>query len=369
MASNNTEAYTPELQECINNTLKFLHDLRELEATNLGTNITSNHENALNIAYETADLIRAQATKISLLVLNAPLNPSTLVKALHELTTSLIPSLVYAVNLCKPSVYSQLFSEEIKYRATRIIVAFKSLIEAIPYKNQSLNDQCPEGKIFLAKTGTIWESCDAIKLLKTDGISGFFIRMTQDYMDLIKDASEELQDWAKEEGFHEIHNSRKEEIPENNAFHVGTDSSAVIPKCISNNNEDGIWQRFQVTQKKLRLLVIMFQAIIKRRLKTLPSLPNSQSGMNSNDESDRINIVDNLDQLLSYTKALSNSTDLLASSFYSLDIEKVDQDMEECFSLGFRIAEIVIKNWEGKSDSFSAWASFNLLIATNCMTS
>lgn len=356
MTSNKTEKDIPELEECINNTLKFLHDVQNLETSNFSVRDGLGKENALELAYETADLIRAHATKLSLLILNSPFISSAFSKALRELTASLIPSLVYAVNLCRPTEYTLLFSREIKYRATQIIIALMTLIKTIPLNKQSLSEKSPEGKIVLAKIGNIWESCDGIKRLKTIGIDGYLIGIIQDYIDLIKDASEELQEWAKEESFDERQNTLAEKNPEVNTLNSESDDSKAILKCTSSDDADGIQQRLQVTQSKLRLLVLMFQATIKRRLKILPSLPQTQIEKSKN-EFNGLAIVKVLDHVLDLMKAISNQIDDLAGSFYEFDVPKIDKEMKECFSMGSKVAELLADNWEGKPDSFSAWAS------------
>ncbi|POS83860.1 hypothetical protein EPUL_004028 [Erysiphe pulchra] len=365
VANSKTENDFPELEECINNTLKFLHDVQNQEISNLGAPFELGKENALDLAYETVDLIRAHATKLSLLVLNPPFISSAFLKTLCELTESLIPSLVHAVNLCRPTEYTLLFSREIKYRATQIIIAFTSLIKTIPLEKQILSEKSLEGKIVLAKTGIIWESCDAIKRLKRIGIDGYLIGITQNYIDLIKDASEELQEWAKEEGFDERQIATEEKNFELDTLSAKLDESEAIPKCTSSDDVDKIQQRFQVARNKLRLLVLMFQATIKRRLKTLPSLPQNQLEKSKN-ELDRIAIVKVLDHVLDMMKVISNLIDDLAGSFYDFDIQKIDEEMKECFSMGSRVAELLADNWEGKPDGFSAWASYNLSIIISC---
>ncbi|RKF64724.1 Uncharacterized protein C22E12.18 [Erysiphe neolycopersici] len=364
VAGNKTENDIPELEACIKNTLKFLHDVQNLEISNLGAQVELGKETPLGLAYETADLIRAHATKLSLLVLNPPIIPSTFLKALRELTARIIPSLVFAVNLCRPTEYTLLFNREIKYRATQIIIALTSLIKTIPLKKQALSENSPEGKIILAKTGKIWDSCDAIKRLKTIGIDGYLIGVTQDYIDLINDASEELQEWAKEEGLNERQNSTEEKNSETDTLNSESDDPKAIPECTSSDDVDGIRQRFNVTQNKLRLLVLMFQATIKRRLRTLPRLPEKQLDKSKN-ELDGLAIVKVLDHALDMMKAISNLIDDLAGSFYDFDVQKIDKEMEECFSMGFRLAELLADNWEGKPDRFSAWASYNSSVTVN----
>src|SRR5690349_15905558 len=61
---------------------------------------TSTPIDALALARDSAQLIRAHSTKISVLIINEPFTPSAIIKVLKELVGSAVPGLASAAQEC-----------------------------------------------------------------------------------------------------------------------------------------------------------------------------------------------------------------------------------------------------------------------------
>lgn len=325
--------------------------------------------NVLDLAHDASSLIRAHSTKLSLLIINKPFTASAITKILRELVAGPLPGLASAVELCDASKYTKVMSAELQYRAGRTFAELSSLIQAIPLDGQILSDDAKngtakgKGKGSLAATGTVWEACDAVIELKKLGIAGLVIKKADQYRALLKDALEELQEWAEEE-------SDEEDTGEGSADEMDDAQAAVddifgSQRHIPADDPDKIRPRLDSSLKRLRTLILMYQAVVKRRFKTLPPLPHPESPPSSKEkQTEASNIVTRLDEALEVMKKIPDIMDELASSFYELDTAEIDKRMDQCFFTGFAAAEVLVKNWEGQDDEFSTWVGdFTLDVA------
>ncbi|TQS34589.1 hypothetical protein Golomagni_05020 [Golovinomyces magnicellulatus] len=358
-ASSKTDKDNTEIQISVRLILNLIQQFQSPKFGDSTGRDNSASVNVLNLVHDGATLVHAHSVKLSLLVSNKPFTPSAISRVLRELATGPIPSLFYAVELCNSQEYSQLISLEIEHRVRHILAEVKSLVEIIPSSTglltNDLNDGTDtDGKRGLKIIGTIWENCDALKELKNLGIVGIYVKKIEEYRDLIKDALEELQEWAKEESDTET-DDEAAALSEIDTSQYANEWFSACPKHIPNQDVKEIRPRLQITLKKLRLLILMVQAIIKRRLKILLGQPNVQQETTSENNMPILKTMKLLDQLLDHIKKISDLTDDLAGSFYDLDVKQIDQKMKECFLTGSTAVESLISNWEGNSDNFSTW--------------
>lgn len=101
-------------------------------------------------------------------------------------------------------------------------------------------------------------------------------------------------------------------------------------------------------------MILMHQAVIKRRFKTLPTLPRLDPESTSAEADSRT--IQCLDEVLQVLKKIPDITDELANAFYELDAVEIDKRMDECFFTGFAAVELLVNDWAGKEDEFTAWA-------------
>jgi hypothetical protein len=321
--------------------------------------------NALDLAHDTASLIKAHSTKLSLLIINKPFTATAITTVLRELISGPLPSLASSVEICNAVKYTKAMSEELQWRAKRLFTELGALITAIPLDGKVLNEEQKngspaEGKGSLAATGTVWEACEKIMELKTMGVGGLCIKKAEEYRDLVKDALEELQEWGDEESDHEDEDEaagsadEKADISAQDVVDEMFASQHHIPSA----DPEKIRPRLESSLKRIRLVALMYAAVIKRRFKTLPYLPHPslppELKAKSNEDP---GIVSCLNEVLDLLKKIPDITDELANAFYELDSQDIDKRMSECFFTAFSAAQLLIANWEGQKDEFSTWVS------------
>lgn len=330
---------------------------------------SQNDVNALDLAYDAASLIRAHTTKLSLLILNKPFTASAISTVLRELVDGPLPGLASATELCTADRYTKVMSTELQYRTKKVLADLGTLVQAIPLDGEILNDDAkngtgPEkGKGILAVTGTIWEACDGIIELKKLGVAGLVIQKAEGYRDLLKDALEELQEWAEEDS-----DGEDEEAVDGveDAAQAEVDNIFGSQRHIPPDDPESIRPRLESSIKRLRLLILMYQAATKRRFKTLPPLPHPELPPELNEKSaEDPGIANRLDEVLDVMNKIPDITDELASAFYELDAEEIDKRMDQCFFTGFAVTELLVKNWEGQNDEFSTWVCVALSLGMN----
>jgi len=307
----------------------------------------------------------SRITGINGLIINKPFTPTAINTVLRELVASPLPGLASAVELCDGAAYTKVMSAELQWRARRVFSELATLLKAIPRDGKILNEDQKNGtgnaagKGSLASTGVVWDACDSVVELKTTGVAGLLIQKAELYRDLVKDALEELQGWAAEE-------SDDEDEPDLEAAYengVGNEAQDAVDnifgsqKHIPKDDPDQIRERLDSTTKRLRLMVLMYQAVVKRRFRTLPALPHPELPAEIKEKSpEDPGIVECLDTLLDRLKKIPDDIDELANAFYELDGEQIDKRMDQCFFLGFAAVELLLKNWEGEKDEFTTWA-------------
>ncbi|KAJ8069933.1 hypothetical protein OCU04_000341 [Sclerotinia nivalis] len=322
--------------------------------------------NAIDLAHDSASLIKAHSTKLSLLIINKPFTASAINKVLRELVAGPLPGLASAVEICNAAKYTKAMSEELQWRVKKVLTELSTLINAIPLDGKVLSDDKKNGtgkssgKGSLASTGVVLDACDSVMGLKTLGVAGLAMKKAEEYRDLVKDALEELQAWAEEESDDdeddEDENSGNEDDEKKDPQDIVDDlfgSQSHIPK----DDPEKIREKLESSTKRLRLIILMYQAVEKRRLKTLPHLPHPELPAQLKEKSSEDpGIVECLDEVLVRMKKITNLTDDLASAFYDLDSTAIDKLMDETWFTGFATVELLIKNWEGQKDDFTTWA-------------
>ena len=349
--------------------------LTQLKSTPAPTNPKSSNEppatstasetskiDPLSLAHDSASLIKNHTTKISLLLISPPFTPTALTSILRALSTSALPGLASSIALCPPSTHTHLLSAELHARVMTVFSCLAALLAAIPLDGSVLEKEKKDGgRGSLVGTGAVWEACDEVMGLRALGVAGLCVRKVKSWMELLKDALEELREWGEEEGSDddEDDEDHNEDVGEGDGEEgkgensssaqdiVDTlfDSSNPIPR----SDPDSIRPRLDTTMRRLRLLVLLYTALIKRRFKTLPPTLNES-------------IIASIDTVLSRLKKIPDMVDELASAFYDLDPVEIDERMRECFEAGKETAEGMQRDWTGGEDEFTSWVSLSFSV-------
>lgn len=320
---------------------------------------------ALSLAHDAAALIKAHATKISLLIINEPYTPTAVGKVLRDLVTSPIPGLAAAVEACAPERYTRIIQQDLAWRAGRVFKELKELLSRIPKDGKVLVDGkksasagAAGGKGSIAATGVLWSACDDLMGFAKRGFAGNLAHKVEQLRDTLKDVMEELKEWGEEteddedDGSDEQSDAGSDGVAQGASDSRARDAQAILDdlmnsqRYIPRDDPDKIRERLDSCLKRLRLTTIFYQATVKRRIKPLPHLPSVSHS----------DIPARLDEVVSVLKRIPESFGSVAMAFYELDRSEIDRLMDECFFDAFAASELLVKPWEGQKDEFSDWA-------------
>ena len=343
----------------------------------------ADRENKIDVfalARDSASLVKAHATKISLFIINEPFTPAVISKTLRDLVQGPIPALGSAVQLCHADLHTQVVRRDMAWRCSRVLKELKDLIEKIPKDGKVLPPEKRSGMNHAAMergsittTGLLWGVCDELIAFANMGVVGHLVKKAQQFEETLKDVMEELKEWAEEspdddededddddddEGVGGPANgngtSATSDLADQMAnTHIAATQAMVddlmdFHSAIPRDDPDKIRERLDSTLKRLRLTNLLYQAIIKRRLKILPKLPIP-------DGSDST-IVSRLDEMAPLLRRIPDRFNSLAMAFYELSTADIDRLMDLCFFDAFALSELFAKPWEGEKDTFTDWA-------------
>ncbi|KAK3316634.1 hypothetical protein B0H66DRAFT_561777 [Apodospora peruviana] len=387
MASSDANLET--LNSVVSNTVALITQLETVIAEFASQKQKTNNDNvvatatttpapdALSLAHDSVVLIKAHATKISLLIINDPFTPTAIVKVLRDLTASPLPALVSAVQLCAAETYTKTIQRDLAWQSGRVLRELKDLVSRIPSDGKILKGDkktasagSAAGKGSLAATGTLWAACDEVAAFAKRGYAGNLVRKVEQFRDTLKDVMEELKEWGEETGDDEDGDEEEddgdddEEVNQVSEILAATqisDTQAMLDdlmnsqEYIPRDDPDKIRERLESCLKRLRLTTLLYQAIIKRRLKPLPHAPVPPTSTDSNNNS---NISARLDEIIPLLAKIPERFGSLAMAFYELGPAEIDNLMDQCFFDAFAVSELLMKPWEQQKqkDEFTDWA-------------
>lgn len=338
MSPPNGSEHLSTLQDCvasINTLLKsFEADLKTPVACPLKYTVNDPPQNPLLLLSSAASILKAQTTKLSLLILNSPFTPPAITHILNSLSASCLPALMTALELCPPGTHSALLHNHMRTLLSRAIQAFSALLAAIPQQNNehsSISRQ-QHGRI-LAATGMLWETCDAMTQLASTGLSALAIEKLNNFHSLLKDAIAELEEWDPNK---DDDDSDTDSNP---------DDSDPLPILQSQTP-----QLLNLTLRLLRQIRLLYLAIKKRRLSTFPPLTLLSSSPPPSPSQ-----IQTIDIILTALADFSSAADEIACALYSHDDKGVLRLLSCMRAQACDCIRLVMMDWRGEEDSFSIW--------------
>ena len=197
----------------------------------------------------------------------------------------------------------------------------------------------------LSSTGVVWESCDALIELESMGVVGLAMQKAEQYRETLKDAIAELHEWR--EGGDLAFEGRNDGLldPEDEGVDGDRDSLEDIFNAANSMPKDrpGLKALVEEAEKKLKKVGILYQAVEKRRIKTLKISAGEEEG------------ILRLDELMLHLKRIPHQVDELASNLYDLDEDAAKETLEKCVSEAKAAGARMELGWDGKEDEFSIW--------------
>ncbi|ROV89442.1 hypothetical protein VMCG_10214 [Cytospora schulzeri] len=343
----------------------------------------ANPLDCLAVARDSAGLVKAHATKISLFIISEPFTPSAICTVLRQLIQGPIPAIVSAVQQCHADLYTKLVRHDLAWRCSRVLKEMRQLLQKVPKDGKVLPQDKRDGlsggkaeKGSLMTTGLIWGVCDEVINFANLGVVGHLVHRAENFRETLKDVMEELKEWSEEQDEDDEDDDEDDDDDETgdeggdvqeladdmNNTHISTqamidnlmNSHTTIPR----DDPEKIRERLDSTLRRLRLTVLLYQALIKRRLKTLPKLPLAS-------EDDAV-VVSRLDEVMPLLRKMADRFNSLAVAFYDLDSAEINSLMDQCFFDAFAVSELLAKPWTGQKDEFTDWVvKFQLEIKKN----
>ncbi|GAB7363664.1 hypothetical protein MBLNU230_g4234t1 [Neophaeotheca triangularis] len=340
------------LADLIASTLALLERfVSSLGATEASATI-ANPPNPLNVLHDSALLLKAHTTKLSLLAINKPFTPSAVTTVLRELSTTCLPAMISANQILtqEKATWGAFAGKEAELRTRRVFKEMEMLLQEVRAISQGDSSVVSRRRDSLASTGVVWESCDALAELKGLGIAGLAVQKAEQWRETIKDAITELHEWMEGEDLDT--EGQKDALldSDDEAVAGDTDSLDDVFNAANSMPQDRpeLKRLVEEAMGKLKKITLLYAALGKRRLKTFKMEDTAVSG-------GELAGAERLDRLMDALKKIPHQVDDLASAFYDLEEEAVREQLKGCVDEAKLASETAKMSWDGREDEFSAW--------------
>lgn len=310
----------------------------------------------LDVIKGSAKLLKSHTTTLSLLLINPPLTPSAIIAKIGDVSSGPLNSMVAAASYTpregQRGDIGDIMRTEVKAQVRRLLGTWGEVLAMIlnmAEKRQSAKgkDTGPtesEKQEVLSSTGVLWDVCDALLKLCEDGVVGLVVKKAQEYRAVLLDAIEELKEWGED-----VEDDDEDEAE-------GSDDEDEIfgaSNKIGKDNKE-LKELLDTSVKKLKMIGMLYQALIKRRLKTYPASSTLEPTAATNGTTSPP--CKKLDALMNTLKTIPETVDDIAGAFYDLDEDEAKETLDKCCGEANSAIELVRQSWAGEDDEFTAWS-------------
>lgn len=339
-------------------------------------------QNHLETVRSCTTLLKSYTTTLSLLLITPPLTPSAIIPKIGDVSSGALSGLVAtALGETKAGQRDELGSlmrSELKAQVRRLIGSWGDVLTLVlriaerrrdeekranakgKGKGKS-KDEGPsesEKQDVLAATGVVWEACDALLKLCKDGIAGLVVKKAEEWRSVLLDAVEELKEWGEDVDDEDEDNAEGSDA-EDDGFGDEDEIFGAANKLGKGDKE--LKELLDTSVKKLKMVGMLYQALIKRRLKTFSNAsPNSTvSAATTNGDADAAppDPMVKLEELMAHLKTIPETVDDLASAFYDLDEDESKKTIDKCCGEAKTSIALVKRSWAGNDDEFTVWSA------------
>lgn len=305
-----------------------------------GTAQPPNTPSPPNLLSTCATTLRAQTTKLSLLIITPPFTPSAIYTVVASLNDAILPSLLTATLLLTPSNFTKAYSAEAISLTKATLRDLKPLIHLVETRSQDGKpkaDPTAHQKSGVTEaTGKIWEDCDELFQLADGGIASFAVKKAEQYLELIKDAVKEIEEWDPEDDDDDYDSL----FDDNQAETPPTEDTHEKPTTPPSSTPHDIAQIKLSTLKILNRLPQSLHVVIHQRLKQ--GLPPTPFGLPQ-----QILILDNITSKMEQT---STCIDDVAERLYTHDALGAMLTVEKARACVVEIVEgVMVAGWDDAS--------------------
>ena len=286
-------------------------------------------QSPLSLLATASALLKSQVTKLSLLAITGPFTASAITSVLTTVNDSILPSLATGALLVTDVAYTKLYSTEVRFKTRSVLRNITSFAKAVNSRAQdSAGDVSSDHKQSIVEaTGYLWEDCDSLKSLADGDLSQFLYCKTQQWLSLLKDAIQELEEWdpAEEDDFF----GEELSLTGDAAGDIGDKESSQTKAIIL-----PVWKR----------LLQSMRAAVKYRVQN-SLLPTTKLS------TDQVRALDTFMQALQH---LSEQIDEAAEALYSNDVERCMNISRLARNLCVGILQKVQRPWHDDQDDADA---------------
>ena len=303
--------------------------------------------NPLALLSDASQILKAQTTKLSLLILNKPFTPSAITFILSSLSNGCLPALMSSLELCPADKYTDLTHQYIRSSLARIMMELLGLLALIPQDEHGIEKTM--GRDTLASTGVLWGECDKLVALGSGGLKNLAAGRIQEYYDLLKDAIVELEEWDPEDDAE----SDTDSVISDGVKNLSTRLvDASLEQSIRDPSLSPIAALRNRTLATLRIIRVLYPAIVKRRILTFHDIDRTTTTENLPSASH----VRSLDALVDHTKKFTEETDEVAGALYAGAEEEVNDRLTKLAEISKTCVQRFKFSWDGNEDEFTSWA-------------
>ena len=305
----------------------------------------ANRPSPLPLLSVSSATLKSQVTRLSLLCINSPFTPSAVATILRQCNDSILPSLVAATLLINSEVFPQPYCNEAVFLTEKLLQDLRRLVEQVSQRasqaddvNGQHNGHMPqpsgpgdaEKRLVTELTAKAWEDLDEIKKFADEGVGGLIVRKSRQWLELMRDAVKELEEWDPEEDEESV-----EDLFGAGTQHENGDTTSSNGKS---TDEESATIKAGVKIECLKVLTRIPQsinAIIKHRLTKLPDFAKLSKPQKSV-----------LDQIIAHLRTISENIDESAESMYMGDLEGCLKKAGEARQTTIEVVESVVPPWE-----------------------
>jgi Grap2 and cyclin-D-interacting len=323
-------------------------------------------------------VLEAQTTKVTLVLTNPPLAYGAVREVVTDLVARVLPAVfsgaAYIVE--RPEVWGKFYVRSVANKVdavftavinfsdgTRDIVGGKVLQkQRARGKTASKEDEKVKEELYVL-AGKVFELSRTTAKFVTDGVAKCLLDRTKEAIELLQDAMEEMKDWSEDvddSADPDGDDSEEEEEAEPNGvaekFHsLSIDEMEDIKQLPAHRTD--LRDLLSESLRRVELVVKLFQATSKRRIKKFPD-PKLQL---RDDDSSSIETHNRntaaLDVVVDRVQDTSEEMDEMAHGFYQLDKNKAEARLAIITKHAKEVAAAIKLDWDGNEDDFSGWLS------------
>lgn len=302
-------------------------------------------------------LLKSHTTTLSLLLLTPPFTPSALVAKITDVSSGALSGMVAAASYVpqpgQKEPIGHIMRTELRSQVRRLLSTWGDVLALVlrmadrrqDMQGQDTGPTQSERQEILSVTGVLWDACDVLLKVCNDGVVGLVVKKAEQLRAILLDAIQELKEWG-------------EDIDEEEDGAEGSDDDEDDIFGASNKlgrDDTELKELLDVGLKRLKMIAMLYQALVKRRLKTYAEEPIANPSTTKTVDP-VANPVKTLDSLMDLLKSIPETVDDLASAFYELDNDEAKQTLEKCTQEAKSAVELVKHNWFGSTDEFTAWS-------------